>query len=183
MKQILNCLLLLPFVLLTSCSKEEPSLSVEEFQKVTDNLEDHRYSTCSVNRHTVTNYFYNSEDYHYTDERDGEAKYHFDDTTNDWAIDDGNMILIDAYKPQTLHGADIDGMLDRRYTYTFYNNPVRVHMHRTFEESGTSGYVTFDWKYDRYGYLIYIHSYRYDKYLDAENDYRIIEVTFNYVYK
>ncbi len=183
MRSLFKVLVIIPFTFLVACSnnKNDDPISVEEFQKVTDSLKDHSYKTCLVTRTVTKTSVYNSEDYSGTEARDNYANYHYEN--DGWVIGDADMNLIDAYKPQTLHGADIDGMLDKRYQYTFLNNPIRVHMHRTFLENETTGYITYDWKYDSYGYLIHIYSYRYEKYISEENDYIISEAEFNFVYK
>lgn len=175
----LKYLLVLPFVLV-SCAKNKPSLSVKEFQKVTDNLEEHQYKTCTLTRSSVIEYFYYSERDYGTDKRTISVNFHYNNEINKWIQDDEGINIIDAYKPQTLHGMDIDNTIDKRYEYNFYTNPLKVHMYRTIDNEETSGYISFDWKYDKYGYLIYIYCHQY---LKQANNYNDIKTTYTYVYK
>lgn len=106
---------------------------MDKFQEIIEKLEVRYYETCSIQRHGITQYFYNSEDYQYTETKDNQANYHYDNDAHDWVLVDGDMRLVDAYKPQTLREMNMEEIMDTRYEYTFYVNPLKVHMYRTYE--------------------------------------------------
>ena len=176
--------LLIAPILLTSCSKKNSPIPVDKFQEIIEKLEVLYYETCSIQRHGITQYFYNSEDYQYTEKKDNQANYHYDNNAHDWVLVDGDMRLVDAYKPQTLRGMNMEEIMDTRYEYTFYVNPFKVHMYRTYEygPQETFGDYTYDWKFDKDGYLTYIHFHENRKDANAENDYVISDYHFYYTY-
>ena len=171
--------LIVPLFALIACSKSGP-LSTKDFQKAMDKLKDHYYSSVRVEYHLSRKITDNEDSYQTEDDR--YSNYHYETSNKEWVFDEGDLKLGEAYLPQTLHGADIEGMLDHRYNYEFYINPIKVLMKRDIEDEESKGYRTFEWHYDKYGYLIYILCFDY-KESKAENYKAESTYTYNYYYQ
>lgn len=185
MKPLLKILTTVPFVFLASCSpsKNETPLTEEEFQKMAYALEEHYYAKATVTQNLITSEYYPPEEWSRIRETNKSSVYHFDKQSHAWIQDEGDLTLKDVFMPQTLRDMNVAETMDRRYDYTFYVDPIRVHMHRSSSDEIWRADYTWDWQYDSYGYLIYVHSYQTDENYQAEGDSRIIESTLRYVYE
>lgn len=156
----------------------QKEVSIDEFQIEADKLEKHYYNTVTFN-------------YKRELEVNGEAQptreetleFHYERSTDEWIVDEGVYRHNNAFLPQTLSGMNMRETVDQRYDYTFYINPFKVFMKRYFtanESNGNTGYTSYEWKYDEFGYLIHVYSYTYSVSGLTISIYRI---TYTYEYK
>ncbi len=185
MKPFLRILTILPFTFLVACgeNKNEKPLTTEEFQSMAYALEEHCYSKATVTNSQTSTRVLHSESDSYVNIQNRQAVFHFEAETKTWVKDDSDLNLTEVFMLQTVRDMNVAEIMDQRYDYTFYVNPIRVHMHRALGDDGMDGDATYDWQYDSYGYLISVHSYWVEENVPTEGDVRIIESGLRYVYE
>ena len=156
----------------------QKEVSIDEFQIEADKLEKHYYDTVTFNY--IRDVEINGEA---QPAREEIVKFHYERSTDEWVVDEGIYRYNNAFLPQTLSGMVMKEIIDVRYDYTFYINPFKVFMKRFFiadETSKYTGYSTYEWKYDEFGYLIHVYSYTQS--ISGLTTY-IYKTTFTYEYK